>query len=145
MRGFAATLFLLLALLVAGCVEPPASKGERYTFSGALTEDAGDGEIRELRATIEPYGGTLLLMESFPLQYQARDLFADSCEKVHKRFVARPYVASATECRAETFAENPEEPVVNEPVESHALRLAAFFVDAGFDLPFSLDFHSGFS
>lgn len=108
MRG--AVLLLLAMLFGAGCLAPaPSVEGERM-FSGAFTREATQADLDELHRLTRSEGWDLLVLESFPMQYQARGDGEGACGRLRAAFQQEAYVASVGECREVTRSAEPDAP-----------------------------------
>lgn len=88
---------VVLALGLSACVEP-AGGGDAYRFSGSFTEEATQQEMSEFTQKMKQRGANdVLLMESFPVQFQVVGLGND-CEDVRLDSQTLSYVESASPC-----------------------------------------------
>lgn len=82
-----------LLVVLSGCVA-----GGQYSLSGTFTEDATQADMEDLGDRVAAHGGTLDLMESFPVQFSASGLDNNGCDAVREEALARDYVAAVGSC-----------------------------------------------
>lgn len=107
-RGLLAGLFVVSALV--GCVDQPAV---RYELGGTFTENATQAQMGELADGVQARGGTLHQLESFPVQFRARDLGPGACGEVRDLARGAAFVADVGECELEDAAGSGSEATSN--------------------------------
>ncbi len=97
----------LVAMLLAGCSSEP---GPSYAISGVFERSTTQADLDDLQARLAPHGASAQIMESFPMQYQIRDLDADTCADIRVLLLGLAYIAAVGECRVTSGTGNPDEP-----------------------------------
>lgn len=87
-------ILALLALSLAGC----AGEETPYGVTGQFTEDRSDQDIEEMRQLAEEHGGELVVLESSPEQFQARDMSLEECEAFRSEVEQKSYVDRVEGC-----------------------------------------------
>lgn len=85
---------VLLAVLLAGC----AGEETPYSVTGSFTGDRADEDIEELRELGEDLGGEVVILESFPEQFQVRALSLEDCETFREQVEGKDYVEEVGPC-----------------------------------------------
>lgn len=84
----------LLALALAGC----AGEETPYGVTGSFTEDRSDEDIEEVRELARSHGGEIVILESFPEQFQVRAMSLEECEAFREEVEQRPYIDTVEAC-----------------------------------------------
>lgn len=93
-RGVA--FVLLLAIAASGCLGP---EKEGHRLTGAFTSEASAAEVEAFqRELFDAYEAEVLIMESFPMQFQVLGLPEARCEEARALVAAKPYVARVSAC-----------------------------------------------
>lgn len=87
-------LLALLALPLAGC----AGEETSYGVTGSFTEDRSDEDIEEVRELAHAQGGEIVILESFPEQFQVRALSLEECEAFREEVEQKPYIDTVEGC-----------------------------------------------
>lgn len=98
----------------SGAGDQAATQGQTM-LGGAFTEAATQADIQEAGALARQEGAELLVMESYPAQFQARGMDASGCERLRAALQAKAYVARVGECQPVTQSADPDEPVSHAP------------------------------
>lgn len=106
-------LLLAVASVLAGCASPAAEQdpdpdGATYRVAGAFTREFSPGDERDLGERLSPWYERILIMESFPAQYNLGGLGAGDCQEVRAILLTLDYVATVSECLVEEPA--PDDP-----------------------------------
>lgn len=98
-RSIPAPYVVALAALVflAGCTAPESQDVMR--FGGSFTEAATQADMEDFRARMAAHGADdVLLMESFPVQFNVVGLAAAACPDARAEAASLAYVADTREC-----------------------------------------------
>jgi hypothetical protein len=95
----ACVLFALA--LAAGCTTGDGSHA--HGFGGAFTPEATQEEVAEFSNVMEQrHGGSVAVMESFPMQFHVRGLTETGCTQARQEAAGLQYVDSVAACGPET-------------------------------------------
>lgn len=98
----AAAPLVLLPLLLAGCLLPPAGEGgERWRFGGSFTQDYTQEDARAVCDAAREHNPECAMAASFPPQYGFVFPSREACEAARARVLAVPHVAGVTPCARE--------------------------------------------
>ena len=93
---------LILAVLLAGCVEGSdtggPAPGGTFHVGGSFDANATQQDYDRASGIATSYGGTLALLESFPVQFSATGFTDVACQKARDALAAEPHVASVGTC-----------------------------------------------
>lgn len=94
---------LLVLALLAGCTEPQdgAQPGDNPNFrvTGSFDGNATQQDYDRASGIATSYGGTMQLLESFPVQFSVSGLGDVACQKVSAALRAEPHVARVGDCQ----------------------------------------------
>lgn len=100
-----------LLALSAGCLDassPAAGSEAKHHLGGAFTAEATQADLDEASRLAAAEGADLHIMESFPLQFSARDMALEGCERLRAALAAKAYVASVRACEPAIIADEPD-------------------------------------
>lgn len=105
---------LSVVATLAGCHAPTDDAGdtedpEQWAIPGTFTEEATQQDIEDLETRLQPYDGSMVVMESFPMQYRIEGPVKDDCPDVRAMLLGLEYVAEVGNCLAVTEAASPDE------------------------------------
>jgi hypothetical protein len=93
-------VLVLGSLALAGCHEAVDEAGPEWRLSGSFTEETTQEDLDALVAMLEPYGATMAVLESFPLQFQITGPDPDDCPEVREMLLDHERVAEVRECES---------------------------------------------
>lgn len=88
---------LVLVLFLAGCTST-GDEADR-SLSGTFTEETDQADLEDLERRLEPYGASLAVLESFPMQYRIAPLSPEDCEEVRALLGGLTYVRDVGTCQ----------------------------------------------
>lgn len=99
-----AILGLAAAALLAGCFTPPegAEPGAtpNWRVDGSFDANATQADHERASTIVSGHGGTMQLLESFPVQFSASGLTAGACDAVRAALAQQPHIARVGDCTA---------------------------------------------
>lgn len=95
---FVAALSVLLVIGLAGCAGDAVS----FQVGGSFRQDRADSDLDDLRATAAPYSDDVLVMESFPEQFNVRGLDEHGCNELRALLQAKAYLQHVGACTSYT-------------------------------------------
>lgn len=123
-------LALLAALLLAGCAQPgdlatPTASGA-FHVGGSFDANATQQDYDRAQGIATSYGGTLALLESFPVQFSATGFTDVACQKARDALAQEPHVASVGACGPATSSSSPsaDPPTIAPPRGRRGLPLS---------------------
>lgn len=96
----ALVVLLVAALALPGCIDSGTNgeDGAEYRLRGTFTNNSTQEDRDELDRYVRDRGGRMVVLESFPPQFDASELEAAGCEEVRRFAVNRTYVADVGNC-----------------------------------------------
>jgi hypothetical protein len=89
---------LLVVAFLAGCADAPygapSGAAPGFRLSGSFDKEATQQDYDRAQGIAASHGGTMALLESFPVQYVVSGLTDVACQKVREALQKEPHVAS---------------------------------------------------
>ena len=91
---------LLAASLLAGCAEPElADEPGVFMLSGSFEAGAAGEDVEDFRNVVRSFDGEPVVIETEPIQFQARGMDESRCENLRLKLESLGYVAEVSDCQ----------------------------------------------